>query len=328
MFTCAPGSLPVSRRSMLRMGSVSAVAFSSGLLSGCKKNTAVTLTVGDQKGGLQTLLDISGQLTNLPYTLKWAQFGSAAPLFEAMNADAVDAGIGGDAPFVFFMASKPAAKAIAALNYTTASTNVAAILVRPNSGIHNIRDLAGKTVAVVRGSTGQYITLAALQASGLPLSAVNFTYLEPGDSMTSVLQGSVDAWGTWTPYVSIGELHYGLQAIGLPDNLLAGLGFIVATDDAINTKHAALQDFLQRFNRARNWVSNNKAAYATAFSNETGVPLDVAEQYVQNTYDVAPIDDKRIATVQQLTDLYAAAKLLPSAFPIGFAFDKSFSETS
>jgi sulfonate transport system substrate-binding protein len=319
----------VSRRNLLQATGFGAAAAATGLLSACKKSAPpVKLTLGDQKGGLQTLLDISGELSNLDYQMEWAQFAAAAPLFEALNAGAVDAGIGGDAPFVFFMSTRPAAKAIAALNYTSPSSAAAAILVRPNSGIHDIHDLVGKQIAVVRGSTGQYITLAALRQAGLPLDAVHFSYLQPGDSMTAVLQGGVDAWGTWTPYVAIGELHYGLQPIALPANMVAGLGFIVATDQAITAKHDALQDFLNRFNRARLWVYHNRDTYAAAFSKQTGVPLDVAKVYVQTTYEVAPIDDNRIASVQQLTDLYAAAKLLPSAFPIDFAFDKSFSETS
>jgi sulfonate transport system substrate-binding protein len=314
---------PISRRKFL------ATAAATGMLSACKKSDPpTTLTLGDQKGGLQTLLTISGQLSDLDYTLEWAQFAAAAPLFEALNAGAIDAGIGGDAPFVFFMASKPAAQAIAALNYTSTSPNVAAILVRPDSGINTIHDLAGKHVAVVRGSTGQYITLAALQDAGMPLDAVSFNYLEPGDSMTTLLQGGVDAWATWTPYVSIGELHYGLKPIPLPADILAGVGFIVATAQAISTKHAALQDFLARFGRARDWVTTHKSEYAAAFAKDTGVPADVAAQYAQITYSVVPIDAQRIATVQHLTDLYAAANLLPASFPIGFAFDNGFYQTS
>jgi hypothetical protein len=49
----------LSRRRMLQTGS-----FSSALLmTGCKKSgQTVTLTLGDQKGGLQTLLEDSGAI--------------------------------------------------------------------------------------------------------------------------------------------------------------------------------------------------------------------------------------------------------------------------
>ena len=129
-------------------------------------------------------------------------------------------------PYVFFLASKPAVQAIAALNFTSPTAQAAAILVRSNSGIKTTQDLIGKRVAVVRGSSGQYVVLAALRAVNIPLNAVNFIYLGPSDGMTALLNGGVDAWGTWQPYVAIGELHNGLQAVTLPTGLMEGVGFI------------------------------------------------------------------------------------------------------
>jgi sulfonate transport system substrate-binding protein len=311
-----------SRRGLLRASGAASIA----VLAACKKSApTVTLTIGDQKGGLQTLFEAAGQSSNLNYTLSWAQFGAAAPLFEAMNAGAIDAGIAGDAPFVFFLDSNPPVQAVAALNFTNPAAVPAAIMVRANSGFANIHDLMGRKVAVVRGSSGQFIVLAALKQAGLPLDAVKFTYLAPSDGMTALLNNGVDAWGTWEPYISIGALHYGLTSIALPSGMLQGLGFLVATDQAISGKHAALADFLARFAKARDWVTNNQTAYAAAFAKDTGVPADVAAKYVfNNAFAVTPITPARIADVQSLTDLYAAAGLLPKTFPVAPAFNRGF----
>jgi sulfonate transport system substrate-binding protein len=312
----------LSRRGLLCSSGGASIA----LLAGCKKSTpAVSLTIGDQKGGLQTLFEAAGQLSGLNYTLNWAQFGAAAPLFEAMNAGAIDAGIAGDAPFVFFLASNPPVQAVAALNFTNPAAVPAAIMVRANSGYTNIHDLVGRNVAVVRGSSGQYIVLAALKQANLPLDAVKFTYLAPSDGMTALLNNGVDAWGTWEPYVSIGRLHYGLTSIALPPGMLQGLGFLVATDQAISGKHDALADFLARFAKARDWVTNNQSTYAAAFAKDTGVPADVAAKYVfNNAFAVNAITPARVADVQSLTDLYAAAGLLPKTFPVAGAFNNHF----
>jgi len=312
----------MTRRWLFQAGGATA----TGLLAGCKKSSpAVTLTLGDQKGGMQSLMELSGQLTGLPYTIQWAQFAAAAPLFEALNASAIDAGIGGDAPFVFFLASQPSAQAIAALNYTKISPNEAGILVRAGSGIYGIHDLVGKKVAVVRGSTGQYVTLAALKQAGLPLDSVTFVFLEPSDSLTTLLGGGVDGWGAWEPYMSLGELHYGLQPLPLQVDQLHGLGFLVATTQAISGKQAALQDFLARFGRARLWAAANKPAYAAGFAKDTGLPLDVAQRYVDEAnYNVSPIDAQSIANVQALADLYVQAKLLTQPLSVAPGFATGF----
>nr|VXZ83770.1 ABC transporter, substrate-binding protein, aliphatic sulfonates family [Klebsiella pneumoniae] len=53
------------------------------------------------KGGMRSQLEAANALQNLPYDIKWAEFPAAAPLAEALNAGAVDAGIIGDAPLLF-----------------------------------------------------------------------------------------------------------------------------------------------------------------------------------------------------------------------------------
>jgi sulfonate transport system substrate-binding protein len=313
---------PPSRRRLLSLSGITAFA----TLSGCKKSPSnVTLTVGDQKGGLQSLLQRSGEITDLPYKINWAQFAAAAPLFEALNAGAIDTGIGGDAPFVFFLATNPPAQAIAALTYTKISPNQAGILVRAASPFQSIHDLIGKRVAVVRGSTGQYVTLAALQSAGLPLDSVEFAFLQPSDSLTTLLSKGVDGWGSWEPYMSLGELHYGLRPLSLNVQQLGGVGFIVATNAAISGKADALHDFLARLGRARTWAAANQAIYAAGFTKDTGLPLDVAQRYVSElSYQIAPIDTNAVATVQGLANLYTAAKLLPKPVRVNAGFDLDF----
>lgn len=52
----------------------------------------LTLRIADQKGGMRSQLEAANALQNLPYDIKWAEFPAAAPLAEALNAGAVDAG--------------------------------------------------------------------------------------------------------------------------------------------------------------------------------------------------------------------------------------------
>ena len=114
--------------------------------------TRVLLRAGDQKGGLQALLDAAGELKDLPYDIKWSEFPAAAPLAEALNADAIDFGLIGDAPLLFTQAAGSRVKAFAAGRSDAYGT---AILVRPDAPFKNAKDLKGKSVATNRGSIGQ-----------------------------------------------------------------------------------------------------------------------------------------------------------------------------
>ena len=64
----------------------------------------LTLRIGDQKGNMRAQLEAADALRDLPYDIQWAEFPAAAPLAEALNAGAIDAGIIGDAPLLFLVA--------------------------------------------------------------------------------------------------------------------------------------------------------------------------------------------------------------------------------
>ena len=66
----------------------------------------VTLTVGDQKGGSQALLEAAGEDGRTPYKISWKTFTSGPPLLEALNAGAIDLGGVGNTPPLFAAAGK------------------------------------------------------------------------------------------------------------------------------------------------------------------------------------------------------------------------------
>ena len=82
------------------------------------------LLVANQKSALKVLLDVSGELKDVPYEIKFSEFPSASPLGEALNAGAVDVGALGDAPYVFALGAGASLKVISITHvngrYTTA----------------------------------------------------------------------------------------------------------------------------------------------------------------------------------------------------------------
>ncbi len=84
-------------------------------------------------------------------------------LMEALNADAIDAGSVGDAPFVSGIAS---AIAMRAVSVTQADGAVTSLVVPHDSPIHTVADLRGRSIATLRGQTGHFLVLAALDAPG------------------------------------------------------------------------------------------------------------------------------------------------------------------
>ena len=75
------------------------------------------LRVANQKSMIKVLLEVSGELDDVPYQIEFSEFPAAAPLGEALNAGAVDIGGLGDAPYVFALGTGAPLKVVEIINY-------------------------------------------------------------------------------------------------------------------------------------------------------------------------------------------------------------------
>src|ERR1700733_12075200 len=197
----------------------------------------VTLRVGDQKGGNQSLLSASGELAGLPYQIEWSEFPAAAPLLEALNAGAIDVGYVGNAPFLFAYATGVPARVISVVRQ---NSDGLAIVVPAKSPIQKVGDLKGRRIGTGRGSIGHYLVLATLQKAGLRAEDVNLVFLGPIDARAALTSGAIDAWSTWDPYTSMLELFEGARRVADGNGFPADKSYVVAGVGAIREKRAAL----------------------------------------------------------------------------------------
>lgn len=269
------------------------------------------LRVGDQRGNARALMEAAGVLDGLPYRLEWSEFAAAAPLLEALNAGAIDAGGVGDAPFTFAAAAGVPVRAFLAFRNRQDGL---AILVRPDSPIRTVPDLKGQRIATNRGSIGHQIVLAALEEAGLPAESVRFHFLPPADAKLALASGAVDAWATWEPYTSAAELAGLVRVVRDGNGITPGLSFAVASETALATKRVLLADYAARLARARAWALKDPAPYAAVWSKLIGLPEAVPLRWFGRAqYRAVPIDAAVIADEQRIIDLYVRAGLIPKA---------------
>ena len=280
------------------------------------------LRAGDQKGGLRALLEASGQLDGLGYDIQWSEFPAAAPLSEALNANAVDSGPIGDAPLIFALAAGTRVKAIG-INRSDAYGT--AVLVRPDSPLKTAVDLKGKSIATNRGSIGHYVTLKAITQAGLQPADVNLRFLAPADAKLALTQGSVDAWATWEPYTALAETSGHARVLASGRGLLPGLSYLAATDEAIAAKRPVLQDYLQRVVRAQAWSYRNADSYSATLARIIGIPPAAAKlQFERRQQKWIPLDATVIADQQGTADFYHRVGLIKQALDVRNTFDPGF----
>jgi sulfonate transport system substrate-binding protein len=301
------------------------VFFAGALLSAIAAASAqTTLRVGDQKGNSQAVMEAAGVLKDVPYKIEWKEFPAAAPLLEALGAGAIETGLVGDAPFTFAAAANVPVKAIGAIRQ---SQEGLAILVPRESKIQSFEDLRGKKIATGRGSIGHQLILAALESKGWSPTDVQIVFLAPSDAKVAYAQGSVDAWSTWEPYVSQEEVLFQSRRVLSGEGITPGIGFQVASPDAIRGKRPELEDFLRRLTAARAWSLSNVGADAETWGRLMSIPPAVPLNWLSRAkIRVAPIDDNVVAGEQQTIDLYFRAGLIKQKLNAADIVDRSFSE--
>ncbi|WP_434136919.1 ABC transporter substrate-binding protein (plasmid) [Pseudomonas luteola] len=297
------------------------------LVSAVQAAEPVTLRIADQKGNMRAQLEAAGALENLPFRIQWAEFPAAAPLAEALNARAVDAGIIGDAPLLFSLAAGAQVKAIAVDKSDPYGT---AIIVRSDSFLTSVHDLKGKRIATGKGSIGHYIALKALDSAGLSAQAVEFRFLGPVDAKMALANGSVDAWATWEPYTAQAEVTDHSRVLVSGRGLWAGNSYLAATSDALNdpAKRAALQEYLERLAAAQRWGYEHLDSYAKTLASITGLSEEVARlQFKRRQLHWIALDDNTVRQQQETADFYYRQKLIPRRLEVSPTFDRDFTVT-
>lgn len=236
------------------------------------------LRVANQKSLLKILLQVSGELKDVPYDIQFSEFPSAAPLGEALNAGAVDIGALGDAPYVFALGAGAPLKVVSITHAQGRFTT--ALLVSKNSPIKTVADLKGKKIGVQSGGN-QTIFEGFLKANGLTTSDV--TMVTTQYDIAPLEAGKYDAHMSYITNEPILAEADGFTPVvlGFADN---GLPFVAetftTTQDAIDNKRDTLKAFLKAEVQGWTDAAKDPAQSAKYAAEKYGKDqdLDVAEQ--------------------------------------------------
>jgi NitT/TauT family transport system substrate-binding protein len=282
---------------------------------------AMTLTVGDQFYYSSTLLQLAGELDDLPYKLEFKRFNAGGPVVEALNTGSIDIGIVGDTPVVALAARGGPIKVLAVTRNQLGGT---AIVVGKHSGINSVKDLAGKRVAIWKGSWSQQLVFSALEKAGLPTDAPRYSYLMPTEASAALSQGSVDAFASWEPYVSMQEKQ-GSRILITAEGLMPAAVFVVANTRHLEEQRDAIGDFIARLQRARQWSLNHTEVYANAWAKKNHSDPAIAVQWFnRERTQVEPITPKVLADAQVTADFLVRAGVLDKPYDVKPLFDSRF----
>jgi sulfonate transport system substrate-binding protein len=273
----------------------------------------VTLQIGDQKGGTESLLRAAGALNDLPYKVVFATFTSGPPQVEAATAGKIDFAVTGNTPPIFGAAANAKVKVVTAYENGGDGDR---ILVRADSPIKTVADLRGKSVAVGKGSSAHGHILAQLQKAGLSPADVKLVFLQPADALTAFTSRQADAWAIWDPYTAQVEQQVPVRSIAQATGVTNGAGFGIASDATLADpkRNTALSDLLVRYAKATRWAQDHPEEWARSYSEAVGLGLPVGTvAQSRSLRSSTALSDQLIGSEQELADLFAETKQIASA---------------
>jgi sulfonate transport system substrate-binding protein len=334
--------IQTARRARVRAGTLVGAAVLAAVVTGgaasasvspeggTKLNlSGVTLNVGDEVGIYEGPLEASGELKGLPFKISWSTFVGGPTVTAALVGGSVDVGEMSDPPPIFAQAADDANKIVGAQEPEDPATESSfAIVVKPSSPIHSVKQLKGKSVSLLNGTILQYIAIRALQKVGLPYTAITPVNVSPPSGATAAFEnGSVDALVTSLAgadgLVQSGEGRILVTGAGLSRSL----NYVVASEAALQNpqKSAAIGILIQRLAKAQVWVNAHPATYAATYAKYNSIPASVALAVVKKVPLVYVPISKPIKTAQQSeANIFHQEGIVPTTLNTNSEFDTRF----
>lgn len=241
--------MSLSRRTFLAAAiavSLSATAFAADPPSEIRIDWAyynpVSLVLKDQ-GLLEKEFEKDG------ITVTWVQSLGSNKALEFLNAGSLDFGSTAGAAALIGRINGNPVKSI----YVYSRPEWTALVTREETGIASVKDLAGKSIAVTRGTDPHIFLVRALAEAGLSEMDVNLVLLQHPDGKLALLRGDVDAWAGLDPLMGAAEVENGAQLFYRnPDFNSWG---ILNTSETFAAEHPdVVRRVLATYEQAREWA--------------------------------------------------------------------------
>lgn len=237
-------------------------------------------------------------------------FNAYAPAAEALNADSIDITIGSSSAAI---SSIVGTAPISLFAYQWDFGDSSGIVVKNNSPIKSVADLAGRTVAVNRGGTGDYQLTKALEKAGVASTAVKRAFLTPVDSSAAFINDHVDAWSAWSIFFPIAILEQDARVIATAKEFGSQNAVVYVVRTPFAAAHPdLLKDLVDELQDSARWAQSHRDEAAQFWVQELKLSPAVAARVAN--YEISepvPVGEKELVALESLNDWLVSSKLLP-----------------
>nr|WP_246418919.1 aliphatic sulfonate ABC transporter substrate-binding protein [Micrococcus cohnii] len=223
--------------------------------------------------------------------VRWVFSAGSNKANELLRAGAVDVGSTAGVAALLNRANGAPTKVVAIAN----RPEWAALMAKPDSGITEVSQLRGRSLAATRGTDPYFFAVQAIEQAGLSPSDVEIQNLQHADGRNALENGSVAAWAGLDPIMA-GAQHDGAAFLHR-DLELNTFSVVQADEDFLEQEPETAQTVLDAYERARAWVLDHPEETAQILAEDAGIDIEVARTVIRErtNADVSPVpgDDLR-----------------------------------
>ena len=168
-----------------------------------------------------------------------------------------------------------------------------AIVVKADANIANFKELKGKRVGILPGSTQEAVFLDRLKSEGMSIKDVKSVRVSFSEMASALERGDIDAYVGAEPGPSISVVKGIGKILEFPYSTPTGSVNMVMTThaDMIKDNPELVKAFLEMHRKASEYATANRQALVQMAGAKLGIPADVANKAGDNVELTWKIDD-------------------------------------
>jgi sulfonate transport system substrate-binding protein len=241
------------------------------------------ITIGYVKvGQVSPLHLVEEELKKMNIEVKRAEFVRYADARTSLISNSVDVSVVGPADLA--IAASQGTKNIIGLSGVAASPKY--LVVRKGVTINTWDDLKGKKIAVAPGSAVWFAWAMTLVENNIPYNTFTAVNIQGGGTafVQALKRGDIDAMLSWEPFesqvVAEGAAYFATNLVDYSKSKAVGqeLGLLAASGESYSKRREVIKRFMWAYLNAEAKLAADSNAFVNAYSQFTGLPLDVTRE--------------------------------------------------
>ncbi len=221
---------------------------------------------------------VEEELAEKGIAVTWVQSAGSNKALEFLAAESIDFGSTAGAAALLGRIGGSPIRSI----YTYSKPEWTALVTSADSDIQDVGDLAGRTVAVTRGTDPYIFLLRALADNGLSEADITTVLLQHADGRNALVTGQVDAWAGLDPMMAQSELEEGTRLFHRAPELNS-FGVLNTTEAFAEAHPEIVAAVLAVYERGRLWALENPEELSAILAVAAGLSQEVADAQLART---------------------------------------------